>query len=240
MKLNKFKIDPISLFSHELKTPVSSLKLGLDILNRSPQSEKNKEIIDLMNEELNRLIGFISNQLDLKILEQKKDLIELDWQSWDKLLADTLKSLHLIAQKKQISFKVQNKTNKSFEVFADATWLAKALTNILANALKFSSKNSKIFINYELTNKGFKCSIKDQGVGLSQEQQKTLFKNFKASNKKTENDKVFLENTGLGLLIVRDVIAGHGGFLEVKSDGKNQGTVISFYLPKFREFSKSA
>ena len=232
MKSKKIKIDPVSLFSHELKTPISALKLALSVISKSSQTEKNKELIDLMDEELDRMTNFICQQLDFKMLENKTDKMDFEWVSWQEVLDKVLKSFLLISKKKNIMIDVQS--DKHYEVLADGTWLRQALENVLSNAIKFSKENSKITINYGPTEQGFKISIKDQGIGLTKEEQNKILKS------KKESDGVLMRGTGLGLHIIQNVILDHKGQVEIHSEGKNKGTMISIYLPEYRALEESA
>ena len=96
MKKNSFGLEPLSLFSHELKTPLSSLQLGLSLLEED--FDKNKSLIPLLKEDLKYLSQFITDNLDLRVLQNKKDLLELKWQFFEPLVEQACSSLNLLAQ----------------------------------------------------------------------------------------------------------------------------------------------
>lgn len=251
MKNKKLYLDPIALFSHELKSPLSALKIGLEIVMQNPESKENKKILCLMEEELSNLIDFINCQLDLKLIKEKKDLLEFQWHSWKQALLKALNSCRLPASRKNIVFKVNNhsdpqvgdsslkhsqillKGQKDFEVFMDAKWISQVLSNFLSNSLKFSPKGGTVFIDYKLCPvTGLQCSITDEGEGFFEKDSSRLFEAFyKGSG----------TGTGLGLALVKALIESHKGSVQAfpsKEEGK--GAVFSFWIPKAREIQKKA
>ncbi len=227
MKNKKLKIEPISLFSHELKTPLSSLKLAVHLLEKNCKSEKDKKIIQLMHDEIDQMIHFICNHLDLKILKEKKEFLNLEWHSWNKIVSKVLKTFQLMTQEKNITFKVNS--NSEFEAFIDSTWMTQALKNLLSNAIKFSPENSEILIDYNLKDTGFECSV------VNQKEEKNL-ENFFPKSEKTS--QFLLKNTGFGLTITKMIIENHGGSLSVHSNEKK--IKFSFFIPKAQLIKQSA
>ena len=251
MKNKKLHLDPISLFSHELKSPLSALKIGLEILSQNPESKENKKILRLMEEELNSLLHFINSQLDLKLIKEKKDLLEFEWCSWKDALLKALTSFRLPADKKEIVLKINShsipkitesplehlqvllKEQKDFEVFMDAAWMSKLLSNFFSNSFKFSPKGGTVFIDYKLCSvKGLQCSITDEGKGFGEKDGSHLFEAFYKESG---------TGTGLGLTLVKALIESHGGSVEaLSSKEKGRGAVFSFWIPKAREMQKKA
>ena len=241
MKNTKLKLDPLSIFSHELKTPLSSLKLGLDIIKKRPGSKQNEDILNLMEEELNNLIEFINTQLDLKLIQEKQDLLKFQWDFWINPLSKALSTCHLPAKQKNITFKINNQTEipkqKEFEIFMDPQWMSQVLINLLSNALKFSPKNTTIFIDYKLLpNNTFQCSVTDEGERLSEKDSFKLFETYY-----TGTQKEGIKGTGLGLALVKAVVENHGGSIQAfPSKEAGKGSVFSFFIPKIRTLKKTA
>lgn len=251
MENKKLYLDPLTLFSHELKNPLSALKIGLEIVMQNPESKENKKILRLMDEELNSLIDFINCQLDLKLIKEKKDLLEFQWYSWKYTLLKALSSCRLPADKKNIVFKINNqsipqfteahlercqtffKRQKDFEVFMDAKWISQVLSNFFSNSLKFSPEGGTVFIDYELCpEKGLKCFITDEGKGFFEKNSSRLFEAFY-----TEKGT----GAGLGLALVKALVESHGGSVEAfASKETDKGAVFSFWIPKARKMQKKA
>lgn len=251
MNNKKLHLDPIALFSHELKSPLSALKIGLEIVLQNPESKKNKKTLRLMAEELNNILHFINSQLDLKLIEEKKDLLEFKWRSWKSALLKALISCRLPADEKNIVFKINSqfipqiaesslerlqsllKGQKDFEVFMDAAWVSQVLSNFLSNSFKFSPQGGTVFIDYRLCPvKGLQCSLMDEGKGFAEKDSSRLFEAFyKGSG----------TGAGLGLALVKALIESHGGSVGAFSSRENsRGAVFSFWIPKAREMQKKA
>jgi len=229
----KWKIDPISLFSHELKTPLSSLKMGLSLLEKDFGRHKN--ILPLMKDEVGKMIDFVTDNLDLRFIQKKRDLFQKEWKNFRPILSKVCSSLKLITQEENISFQTKETEGENFELFIDSSWISRLLENLLSNAIQFSPKNSRIFIEYGLNRKkAFFCSIEDEGTGLSDSR-----KVFDLFYKSSVPSKKHIKNTGLGLSIAKAIVETHGG--GIKAFSKNQkGATFYFTIPQVRLLRQSA
>ena len=232
MKKNFLKIDPVSLFSHELKTPLSSLKLALSLLEKD--FKQHKSLLPLMKKEVDQMIDFIIGNLDLRYIQGEEKLFQYNWQKFEPIISEACLSLKLIAQKEKISFKIKNTSQKNFEVFIDSSWIICALKNLLSNALQASPENSIIFIEFGLNDKDkFSCSVRDEGKGILEPK-----KVFDLFYKDPTNKKVNIKNTGLGLSIAKAIVTAHNGDIQAFSNKK--GTTFYFNLPQVRLLKQSA
>lgn len=234
----KLELDPLSLFSHEIKTPLNTLKMGLDIIGKNPNSKDNREIIRLMEEELSYLTDFINGYLDFRLLKDKKDLMKFQWGSWKEVLFKALDSFQIPAQRNNVLFKVNNRSPKDFgekdyEIFMDSRWMVQVLKNLLSNGLKFSPENSTLFIDYEyLPHEGLQCAVTDEGEGFSEKESSRLFELFYTKPLSSQKEE---KGTGLGLAIVKTIVENHGGFVKASpSKEVGRGAVFSFCIPKVR------
>lgn len=233
MKKKHWKIDPISLFSHELKTPLSSLRLAIGLLEKD--FNKHKNMLGLMKGEVEKMIAFITDNLDLRFIQERKDLFQWEWKNFESILSETLSSLKILAQKEQVSFHVKkDKLNKELELFIDSSWMKRLLENLLSNAICFSPQAGKIYIEYGLNSKNrFFFSVKDEGPGILDS--KKVFDPF---YKQALSGKKNFKNTGLGLSIAQAIVSAHGG--NIKATALTQGTEFCFTLPKVRILKQSA
>ena len=229
--------DPLSLFSHELKTPVSSLRLALDLIKKDQISRKDKrELINLMDQEIRRMTDFINDTLDFRLLQEKGDLMKFQWESWGSLVEQAVLPFKLPAEEKDVRWKVENATG-DVEVFMDSLWIRQALGNLISNALKHSPKNSTIFISSRITPSGaFRVSVQDEGEGISLEEQKKLFTAF---YRRRTGEAEIVKNTGLGLVIARAIVERHRGIMDL-SPAPRRGSLFFFELPKIRREKQTA
>ena len=229
MNKNPFKIDPISLFSHELKTPLSSLQLGLSLLEKD--FDKNKSLIPLLREELDYLSQMITDNLDLRILQNKKKLFEFKWQSFEPLVDRACSSLSLIAQTENLSFDIK-KPKLDIEVFIDSSWLFRVLYNLLSNSLNFSVPNSSIIVEFGLNKEqNFYCSVAN--TAYKPIDAKKVFDLFY-----TKSFKQKIRGTGLGLNLSQAIVKAHKG--QITAYSKDRETTFYFTLPKARLLKATA
>ena len=223
----KWNLDPISLFSHELKTPLSSLKIAVELLKENPNQ---KDILNLMDEELNKMISFIQDKLDEATLKNKKTIYNLKWNSWNQMIQELTSSLSFILKKHQVYLKVENHSSPQLEVFMDALWIQQLLKNLILNSIKESPKKSSIYLSYKMTKEGLEVSVQDEGTGFfSLKENSSLF---------DKDPSPHLNNTGLGLIISQDIAKAHK--TEVKIDSHAKGGFFFFTLLQARKFQKSA
>ncbi|MGI9549101.1 MAG: sensor histidine kinase [Bdellovibrionales bacterium] len=214
MDYKKLNIDPITFFSHELKTPLSSLKLALSLLKKEIQKEKNQKLLLLMEEELDHIINLICQHLDLNLLP-KKDLMDFQWESWNLVFSKILTRFQLLASRKQIHFKII--PSPDLDVYMDSTWITQVLQNLLSNAIQYSPKGAEIVMNYEFKHQGLEFLIQNP-------------------NATSPSEDALFKQTGLGLKIARSILENHEGSLTMlKQDGE---TKVTFFLPQARRSLK--
>ncbi len=232
-------LDFFSMFVHELKSPLMSLKFQLDQLkNLFVQEESQKEIknhLSLMEENLIYLFQFVDDSLDMKELEDQNPL-QLKWCSWKEILERNKTKL------KEWSFKAQVKVeilpcSRPIEVYVDPRWIDSAISNLLLNSIQHSPKNGRIQLKTQYqSDNSILFSIVDEGAGIDDHLKDKLFHRFQSFRKKQSH----LKGTGLGLFIAKNIIEGHGGKIGVHSHSKKlynnnlSGCAFFFTLPQAR------
>lgn len=232
LKLGKQKegpldLDLISFVSHELKTPLSTLRLNVDVL-KEKISEKDRRILDIMDEEVDWMIQFIADTLDLQ-----KDRLSLNfqwckWNRWIKEVGERIdKKVTLFNRKWQM-----NLLQQEVDVYMDPFYLRQVVLNLVMNAVEHSPENSTIEMVCEKTEKnGLGVYVKDQGSGVEEEVKDKIFKPFYKGRAK-ENSVG--KGSGLGLTIVKKIVQAHGGSVEAFNNSEGKGAVFAFYLPQVR------
>lgn len=221
-------MDLISFVSHELKSPLSTLKLNADMLLKQTSGE-NKKQVQMMNQEIDWIIQFISNTLDLKGVENNP-ILHFTWHKWANWLnaiqSEIEKKTHLAHKK----LKIYDLTDKNIFVHIDPVYMKQALMNLVINAIEHSSKNSPIELSFTLkkSKKFLQVQVKNQGVGLKPKDLDKIFEPF--YSKKQGKIQV---NRGLGLTISKKIIEAHGGSIYAQNCLNKKGTVLIFTVPYY-------
>jgi PAS domain S-box-containing protein len=216
----------ISIASHELKTPVTSLKIYTQLLQRKFAKQGDKTTSDQlmkMDHQIDSLNKLVRDLLDVARLEKG----ELDFQQEEfdlhELVAETIENLQTTTTKHTIILQDKAKIH----VLGDRFRINQVLVNLLTNAIKYSPKADKIIVRLKQENKTAVVQIEDFGIGIEKKYQQDVFKRFYRVNDVLE--KTF-PGLGIGLYISHEIIRRHGGTISIKSN-KGKGSVFSFTIP---------
>lgn len=220
----------LNAVTHELKTPIASIKLYLETLKaRELDKQKRDEFYDIMLADNQRLLGTVEQVLQASRTREKQRLMNLAEIDMSDLLSDTIKTVreqqHL--RESAIRFSVPG---EGIKVLGDKTELRTAITNLLDNAIKYSGGEPKVSVR--LGSSGAKTAeiyIKDTGIGIARADLKRVFKRFYRVPNATDGAA---KGTGLGLAIVRSIIEKHGGRIRAESKGEGKGTTFFVQLPR--------
>ncbi|MCS6874382.1 MAG: HAMP domain-containing histidine kinase [Pyrinomonadaceae bacterium] len=215
----------LNAVTHELKTPVASIKLYLETLkNRDIPEEKRKEFYEIMLADSNRLMTTIEQILqaarlrEQKVESRKVELVDLI----EECIKTTLLRHNLSDSAIKFSYSEKLFTEGNKEE------LQTAFLNLLDNAVKYSLPDPKIQIRIKNSGKRADILIKDNGIGINSSELKQIFKRFYRAMNVPENRK----GTGLGLFIVKTIIEKHGGSVWAESRGNGKGSTFVVRLPK--------
>ena len=224
-ELDFAKTNFIATVSHELKTPVSSIKMSLQLLENKKTgkiSEEQKQLLQSIEEDSNRILKIISELLKLTQVETGN--IQLSILQCDPLeiLNYSLETIKVQAEQGHIKFDIKTDENLH-KVKADTEKTAWVLINILSNAIRYSPENSKILIEVRNENERVLFSVKDNGNGIESRYLNRLFdKYFQVPGSSNTG-------TGLGLAIGKEFIEAQGGEIGVESE-VGAGSRFYFYL----------
>lgn len=225
-ELENRKDDFINMASHELKTPVTSIKLYIDILKRQTENSKNKKLSHVaksLRDQADRLSDLVNNLLDVSRIQTGKLNFQKESFRLDLEIKELIDALHDESEKVKIIFKKP----KSVTVIADKYRIYQVLTNLLTNAVKYSPDGRKVWVSLLTTKKKVTVQVKDHGVGIAKNEQKKIFDRLYQVIDATE--KTF-PGLGMGLYISKEIIKRHKGKIWVEST-KGKGSVFSFTLP---------
>ncbi len=231
--LDQAKSDFLSIASHELRTPMTSIKGSLSLLTNGvmgklePQAEKLLRIAEM---ETDRLIRLINDLLDLAKIEAGKFPLAGAWVSWDETVLKTNQSLLGLSSTAKVNLYAA--PTPHLEVFIDRDRMQQILTNLISNAVKFSPDGGTVYIEVGRTGNGeLLVQVRDEGVGIAHEDQELIFQKFRQSS---SPENPIVKGTGLGLTIARALVEEHGGTIGVASE-KGKGATFYFTLPKWRD-----
>ena len=216
----------IGIASHELKTPVTSLKAYTQLLQRRSQKaddERMTEILRKMDGQLNKLNSLIGDLLDVTKIEGGKLQFHLATFDYNALVAETVEDIQRTASKHTI---VQE-LSTPLSLFADRDRIGQVLINLLTNAIKYSPQAGTILVKTTQTDEAVTTSVQDFGIGIAKEKQPYIFERF--FRVEGEQQTTF-PGLVLGLYIAAEIVRRHQGAIWVESE-EGKGTTIAFSLP---------
>ncbi len=220
------KNDFIAMVSHELKTPLTSIKAYVQMLSVKAKKLNDSFIpgaLDKVDLQINKMQTLIKGFLDVARIESGK--IQLNFQSFliKDLLTEVVDETLLFSQSHEIAIKA----GCDFEVEADRDKIGQVINNFLSNAIKYSPKGKQIELICERLENQLKVSIKDEGMGVRPEDRSRLFDRFyRVESKHTKTIAGF----GIGLYLCAEIIQRHKGTIGVDSEA-GQGSTFWFMLP---------
>ena len=224
LRLNKLKSDFISNVSHELKSPLTSIRMMTEMLhhNRVQTEERKSAYYSAMLEESEHLSHLIDNILDFSRMEddrKKYDFTDLDL---DGLIVKFLESTKERLAESDFDIRY-NRSDKVSLIAADKDAILQVIYNLVDNAIKFSGKSRQIDISLISKNNELQLCVKDYGIGIPIKDQEKIFDRFYRG---TEPQRLGIKGSGIGLTIVKRIVEAHGGTITIESEvGKGSRVV---------------
>ncbi len=216
----------LAVASHELKTPVTSIKAYGQVLQKifmQQGDEKSTELLQKMDTQINKLTNLISDLLDVTKIHSGNLMFQPENFDFNSLIEEMVNDLQLTTEQHDLVLKLSNTAT----VFADKERLGQVLTNLISNAIKYSPHAAKIIIRSKKDADTITVTIQDFGIGISKEKQPHVFDRFYRASGPKEST---FPGLGLGLYISSEIIKRMRGSISVQSiEGK--GSTFSFTLP---------
>jgi two-component system sensor histidine kinase SenX3 len=221
----------INAVTHELKTPVASLRLYLETLShRKMSQEQQHEFYEAMREDTDRLLGTIEQVLKAGEVSGRFQMerSEVDIAALAQECAELVRSRYHLAPEALRFISAANGTRPV--VMGDAGQLRTALSNVIDNAVKYSGSEVAVEVSVAPADaEHLRIDVRDRGAGIPPGELKQVFKRFyRVKSRAIANVK----GSGLGLFIVRSIARRHGGDVTAESEGEGHGTTISIILPR--------
>jgi NtrC-family two-component system sensor histidine kinase KinB len=227
-ELDEAKTNFIATVSHELKTPISSIKMSLKLMDDDRVGSMNpeqKELVQHMKEDCNRLLKITSELLDLAQVETGN--LQLNFVKSDprKIAIYALDAVRFQAEQKEVELEMVSR-NDLPKVNVDTEKTAWVLVNFLSNALRYSPQKSRVVIQIVESGNNIEFSVRDFGKGIDEQYQQRLFDRYF----QVPTDGNNKSGSGLGLAISKDFISAQGGKIWVES-AIGEGSRFCFLLP---------
>ena len=231
LKVTKMYESFIANVTHELKSPLASMQIHLEtLISRSPSKEESRVFLNLMRKDAGRLDKHISSILQIAGLEERGSILQRAEQNVDTLFRGLFARSSEQCGIPLENVQIEGSANCAVEV--DERAMEIVIDNLVDNAAKYSEGVPKVTMMLSRTKKSASVTIRDEGIGISQTDQKNVFGKFvRIENPASPSVK----GTGLGLYWVREIIRHHDGHISVASDGLGYGSSFTFELPVFDE-----
>lgn len=225
-ELERRKDEFISMASHELKTPVTSLKVFTQVAQTLISKKENKKagtFLVKMDDQINKLTRLISELLNLSRIQSGKLELNMEEFKMDDLVADIVESLNATTATHKIIFKGKTKVN----ILGDRDRIGQILINLITNAVKYSPRADKVLVNVSKSRNEVIVAVRDYGIGIPTEHLGKIFDRF---YQVSEGPDGTYPGLGIGLYISSEIARRHKGKITVESK-KGIGSIFSLRLP---------
>lgn len=230
-KLDEMRKEFVANVSHELKTPLTSIKSYTEtLLNGMVDDKKTQEqFLQVINSETDRMSRIVKDLLQLSAMDLNELFLNRHLHNIDELIKKTIEKVEVEAKAKNhiLCSEIEYEEN----AFFDYDKIQQVLINVLTNAIKYSNEFGKITVKSVRNNEFVYISVKDTGIGIPKKDLPRIFERFYTVDKARSRK---LGGTGLGLAIAKEIMIAHNGNIVLESK-KNMGTTVTIIIPIERE-----
>jgi signal transduction histidine kinase len=215
-----------SIASHELKTPVTSLKAYTQLLlmdAAANDDSQHKNMLERMDLQINKLTALINDLLDTSKIENGHLSYNKEYFQLKDVISEVIAAIQPVLTENEIVFK--NKANAN--IYGDRDRIGQVVSNFIMNAIKYAPESKQIIVELNKEDGKVICSVQDFGKGIAAEEQQKIFERF---YRVSGNNLNTFPGLGLGLFICKDIIEKHDGKIGVESE-KGRGSIFYFELP---------
>ncbi|MGB9681772.1 MAG: sensor histidine kinase [bacterium] len=228
-RLERVRQDFIGNISHELKTPLASMKAMVEVLIEGGADDINirREFLDSINQEIDRLNRLVSDLLLLSRLESDKEFLNPVPTDFVDIVTGIVSRFHPRAMKEGLNLNLHIEGDIP-KLNIDVNYMDQVISNLIDNAIKYTPSGGRIDVKVEDMGRFVKVSVSDTGIGIPREDLPRIFERFYRGDKSRNPS---LGGVGLGLSIVKHIVEAHGGKVGVESE-LGKGSTFYFTLPK--------
>ncbi|MCV9386672.1 hybrid sensor histidine kinase/response regulator transcription factor [Reichenbachiella ulvae] len=227
--LTQYKLSFFTNVSHELRTPITIIKSYFESIapnwRTMPLDKVNKEL-SIISRNVNTLNHLINQLLDFRKLEQDKMELLIEYKDIVPLIESRVASFQILAKNKNVDLHFRSEAN-SIEFYFDEDKMEKIINNLLSNAVKYSIDGGNVNVRLKEINNDIAIEVEDNGVGISEDVQNTIFERFSRASMATK----ITQSTGIGLNLTKGLVELHGGRIELASK-KGEGSIFFLFFPK--------
>jgi signal transduction histidine kinase len=227
-QVDKTREEFVSNVSHELKTPLSSMKVlaeSLLLLDKEPDGTMYREFLQDIKSEIDRMTYIINDLLTLVRIDQREQGINIQYTDLNKMVKDIIKRLKPLADQNLIELQLDEA--KAVSVEADEMRVSLALSNIIENGIKYTPEGGMVKVTVDSENQNAVITVQDTGIGIMDEEQGKIFDRFYRVDKTRDRET---GGTGLGLSISHTAVLSHNGSIRLTSK-PGEGSVFVVRLP---------
>ncbi len=220
----KEKDDFISIASHELKTPLTSAKAFVQLIENGLRKREDGDLVFAVKAgaAINRLNSLISELLDVSKIQHGKLGLKISSFSFDKMIKDAIE----VVQISSPSHAIKQEGEVKAKISGDRERLQQVMINLLTNAIKYSPKSDNVFVKAVLEGNEIKVSVRDTGIGISKKNLNKIFDRYY----REEGNAIHFQGLGIGLSISKEIIKRHNGKIWAESEPGKSSTIY-FTLP---------
>ena len=233
-RLALLRSDFVSNVSHELKTPLTSIRMFAEtmLLGRLQQKSAQQEYLSIIVNESARLTRLINTVLDFSKIEKGKKQYYFKRVDLSQVIESAIKAMKYFIREN--GFKLTTEIDPNIEAVADADAIEQAALNLLSNAVKYSPDNKEIAVRLWVENEFIYFQVSDRGMGIPEAKQQYIFDKFYRAHSGHEKDT---GGAGMGLTVVKHIVAAHQGKIELESTA-GKGSSFTIILPRAGEMKK--
>ena len=226
--LSKLQMDFVSKVSHELKTPLTSIRMFVDMLQmkRASSPAELEQCIAVLQKETTRLNERIDRLLDWGRMEAGRRVYDLHVEGVDEIIRDAAAVFDASTVGRGVAIEIRVASGLP-QILADRPAMEDALVNLLTNAYKYSGDDKKISMGARADEKFVYLWVRDNGIGIPRREHRRVFEKFYRVDERLSS---VTEGSGLGLAIVRHVVQAHHGRIEIESE-PGKGATFTIAVP---------
>ncbi len=228
--INQAKNEFLSFATHQLRSPLTSIKWGLNAISNSVKNDSQTlQTVEQLRTIADNMVNTVNDLLDISKIEQGGLILTTEPVDLVELLDQLAEDFRMTASSKNLSLQFHTELPVAI-ISGDKTKLRQVFVNLIDNAIKYTVAGSiTITLSYELKNNTFITNVSDTGPGIKKEELDSLFEKFARG---TAGKASATKGSGLGLYLGKKIIELHEGVISVFSEGNGKGSTFSVHLPK--------